>query len=57
MIKAKRQLDRARVPGGAITFVVVDVKRLDVDDAGEPRVLEGTSLVVGREPQLELVHA
>lgn len=47
--ETRPQLQRARVPAGAVSCVAIDVVRLDVDDAGEPRVLEGTAVVVGRE--------
>lgn len=36
---------------------VEPVGRLDVDDAGEPRIVEGTAVVVEREPQLAVAHA
>lgn len=51
------RLDRPRVPGGAVSAIAIEVTRLDVDDAGEPRVLEGTAVVVGRAPHLEVAAA
>lgn len=51
-----RKLYRVWVAGSAVSCAPIEVTRLDVDDAGEPRVLEGTALIVGREPQLAVAH-
>lgn len=42
----------------SFTFGVAPVKRLDSDENGEPRVVEGTKVLVGREAETcEEVHA
>jgi hypothetical protein len=51
--RGQRQPERVRVPAGSVLCLGVDVHRLDTDDAGEPRVVEGTAVIVGRAPQLE----
>ncbi len=48
-----RRLRRVRIAAGSVSCLPIEVSRLDVDDAGEPRVLEGTAVVVGRELYLE----
>lgn len=40
--------------GGSVICAAIEVKRLDFDDAGEPRVLEGSAVIVGRNPALPL---
>lgn len=43
-------LERVRFQSNTLTVAIVHAKTLDIDENGDPRVLEGSAVIVGHEP-------
>lgn len=50
--RRRPRLERVRFASGMATAAAIDVCRIEVDESGEPRIVEGSAVVVGREPML-----